>query len=93
MRYRARSAEDLGVTEVLLKGLAHAKIIKNSVILCWLLIMTICCKHVHRLELQKFLNFCAAHLSVRLDIETKFPYFLFLTWLSKIRNQEFCLYI
>ena len=27
---------------------------------------------VHRLELQKFLNFCAAHLLVMLDIETKF---------------------
>ena len=34
--------------------------------------MTIWCKHVYRLELQKFLNFCAAHSSVRLDIETKF---------------------
>ena len=55
--------------------------------------MTISCKHVHRLELQKFLNFCAAHLAARLDIETKFSYFLFLTWLSIIRNQEFSLYI
>ena len=34
-----------------------------------------------------------AHLPVSIDIETKFPYFLFLTWLSKIRNQEFCLYL
>ena len=50
--------------------------------------MTIWCKHVHRLKLQKFFNFCAAHLPVRLDIETKFPYFLFLTWFSIIRNQE-----
>ena len=57
-------------------------------ILFWIPNMTIWCKHVHRLELQKFLNFCAAHLPVRLDIETKFPYFLFLTWLSIIRNQE-----
>ena len=32
--------------------------------------------------------FCAG-----LDIKTKFPYFLFLPWLSKIRNQEFRLYI
>ena len=55
--------------------------------------MTVCCKHVYRIELQKFLNFCAAHLPVRLDIETKFLYFLFLTWLSMIRNQEFRLYI
>ena len=31
--------------------------------------------------------FCAGHLPVRLDIETKFPYFLFLTWLSIIKNQ------
>ena len=37
-----------------LKGLAHAKIIKKSVILFWLLNITIWCKHVHRLELQKF---------------------------------------
>ena len=65
-----------------LKGLAQAKI-KKSVILFWLLNMTIWCKDVYRLELHKFLNFCAAHLPVRLDIETKFPYFLFLTWLSK----------
>ena len=50
-------------------------------------------KHVHRLELQKFLSFCAAHLPVRLDLEKKFPYFLFLTWLSIIRNQEFRLYL
>ena len=52
----------------LLKGLAQAKII----ILFWLLNMTISCKHVHRLELQKFFNFCAAHSPVRLDIEAKF---------------------
>ena len=56
-----------------LKGLAQAKIIKKSVILFWLLNMTIWCKHVHRLELQKFFNFCAAHSPVRLDIKTKFP--------------------
>ena len=56
----------------LLKGLARAKIIKKSVILFWLLNMTIRCKHVHRLELQKFFNFSAAHSPVRLDIATKF---------------------
>ena len=56
-----------------LKGLAQAKIIKKSVILFWLLNMSIWCKHVHRLELQKFFNFCAAHSPVRLDIKTKFP--------------------
>ena len=28
--------------------------------------------YVHRLELQKFFNFCAAHSPVRLDIETRF---------------------
>ena len=72
-----------------LKGLTQAKIIKKSVILFWLLSMNLWCKHVHRLELQKFLNFSAAYSPVRLDIETKFPYFLFLTWLSKIRNQKF----
>ena len=54
----------------MLKGLAKAKIIKKSVILFWLINMTIWCKHVHRLELQKFFNFCAAHLPVKLDIET-----------------------
>ena len=35
--------------------------------------MTIGCEHVHRLQLQIFYSiFCAAHLPVRLDIETKF---------------------
>ena len=34
--------------------------------------MTIWCKHVHRLELQKFFNFCATHSLVRLDIDTQF---------------------
>ena len=77
----------------LLKGLTQAKIIKKSVILFCLLNMTIWCKHVHRLELQNCFNFSAAHSPVRLDIETKFPYFLFLTWLSIIRNLEFRLYI
>ena len=55
--------------------------------------MTIWCKHVHRLELQKFFNLSVAHSPVRLDIDTKFPYFLFLTWLSIIRNRRFRLYI
>ena len=72
-----------------LKRLAQAKIIKKSVISFWLLNMTTRCKHAHRLELQKFLNFSAAHSPVRLDIETKCPYFYFLIWLSIIRNQEF----
>ena len=41
-----------------LKGTQYqAEIIKKSVILIWLLNMTIWCKHVHILELQKFLNF------------------------------------
>ena len=76
-----------------LKGLAQAKIMKKSVILFRVLNITIWCKHVQRLELLIFFNFCAAHSPVRLDIETKFPHFLFLTWLSIIRNQEFRLYI
>ena len=38
--------------------------------------MTIWCKNVHRLELQKFFNFCAAHLPVRLDIDDKIPVFI-----------------
>ena len=54
-----------------LKGLAQAEIIKKSVILFWLFNMTVWCKHVHRLELQKVFNFCAAHSPARLDIETK----------------------
>ena len=33
-----------------------------------------------------FFNLLAAHSPVRLDIVTKFPYFQFLTWLSKNRN-------
>ena len=37
-----------------LNGLNQAKSMKKSVILFWLLIITIWCKHVHRLELQKF---------------------------------------
>ena len=60
-----------------LKGLAQAKIIKKSLILLWLSNMTIWYKHVHRLELQKFFYFFAAHSPVRLDIKAKFPYFLF----------------
>ena len=40
-----------------LKGLNQAKVVKKSVILFWLLNMTIWCKHVHRLELQKFFIF------------------------------------
>ena len=51
--------------------------------------MTKWCKHVHWLELKKFLNFSTAYSPVRLDVEMKVPYFLFLTWLSKIKNQEF----
>ena len=51
------------------------------------------CAELMKIELQIFLNFSAAHSPVRLDIETKFSYFLFLIWLSKIRNQEFRLYI
>ena len=60
------------LAEKWLKGLAHAIIIKKSVILFWLLSMTIWCKHVHRLELRKFFALCAAHSPVRLDIERKF---------------------
>ena len=47
-----------------LKGLAQAKIIKKSVILYWLLNMTIGCKHVHRQELQTFFNFCAIETKI-----------------------------
>ena len=36
-----------------LKRLDQAEIVKKSVILFWLLNMTISCKHAHRLELQK----------------------------------------
>ena len=64
---------------ILLKAHTQAKIIKKSVILFWFLNMIIIlwCKHVHKLELQ--INFCAAHSPVWLNIETKLPYFLFLT--------------
>ena len=75
-----------------LKSVAQAKITKKSGILFWRINMTIWCKHVHRLELQKFFIFCAAHSPVRLDEETKFLHFLFFTWLSKIRNQMFTSY-
>ena len=36
--------------------------------------------------MQKFLIFCVEHLPVRLDMETKFSYFIFVTRLSKIRT-------
>ena len=42
-------------------------------------------KHVHKLELHKFFNFCAAHLPARVFI-AEIPHFLFRTCLSKIRN-------
>ena len=47
------------VVKILIKLKRHnqAKIIKKSVFLFWLINMTIRCKHVHRLELQKFLIF------------------------------------
>ena len=44
----------VSTTIINLKGLAHAKSIKKSVILFRVLNMTIWCKHVHRLELQIF---------------------------------------
>ena len=47
----------LDITQMPLKGLAQAKIIKKSVILFRVLNMTIWCKHVHRLELQIFIIF------------------------------------
>ena len=42
---------------IYLKGLAQAKIIKKSVIVFWVLNMTIWCKHVQRLEVHFFLIF------------------------------------
>ena len=71
---------------VALKRLNRAKIVKKSLILFWLLNMTILCKHVHGITVT-FFNFCATHLPVRLDIETKFPYFLF--WTAKIKSPIF----
>ena len=71
------------------KGQSQAKITKKSVILLWLLNMTIWCKHVHRLELQKFLIFSPAHSPVRLDIETKFPYFFFRYGCPKLEIRNF----
>ena len=44
------------------------------------------CKHVHRLELQKFFNFCAAHSPVRLHIETKF---LISNYCSHVKNKKY----
>ena len=69
----------------------QAKIIKKSVILFQLLYVTIRCKH--RLKLKNCCNFCVAHLPVKRDIKTKFPYFLFWTCMSDIRHREFRLYI
>ena len=45
--------------------------------------------HIQGLELRKFFNVCAAHLLIERDIKTKFPYFLFWTCMSEIRNREF----
>ena len=45
--------------------------------------MTLLCRHVRRLELQKFFNCCAAQLPVKREIETKFPYFFFWTCIGK----------
>ena len=56
-----------------LKRHNQAKIIKKSVILFWLLNMTIRCKHVHRLELRNFFIFCVAHLPVERDINSNVP--------------------
>ena len=77
----------------LLKGQAQAKIIKKSVILFWLLNMTIWCKHDHRLELQFFFIFCAAHSPVRLDIQTKFLISNYWQPCQKLEIREFRLYI
>ena len=40
--------------------------------------MAISCKHVHRLELQKFYIFCAEHLPVKRVIQTEIHVFLIL---------------
>ena len=70
-------------------GINQAKIVVKLVILFLLLNMTIWCKHIHRLELQNFFNFCVPHLPDSLDIKTKFPYFLFWTCTSEIRIHAF----
>ena len=77
------------ISDQYLKRHNQAKII----FLFWFPNMTVSCKHVHRLELQMFFYFCVAHLPVKRDIKTKFPYFLFYTCMSEIRNREFRLYI
>ena len=56
-----------------LKRHNQAKIIKKSVILFWVLTMTICCKHVHRLEQQQF--FCMSEI-INLD----FRLYISLNW-------------
>ena len=68
----------------ILKATNQAKIFLKSVILFWLLNVTISCKHVHRLELQFFFIFCAVYLPVERDIEAKFMYFLFWTYLVRL---------
>ena len=49
--------DNASYSQTVLKGLAQAKIIKKSVILFRVLIMTIWCEHVHRLELPFFIIF------------------------------------
>ena len=51
--------------------------------------MTIWGKHVHRLELQKFFNFSAAHSPVREEI----PVFPIFDMVVKNRKSKFRLYI
>ena len=64
-----------------LKRHNQAKIMKKLVILFWLLNhvnMAIWCKHVHRLELQKFFSFCVAiyQLPWLSEIKDEIPVFL-----------------
>ena len=52
--------------------------------------MTIWCKHVHGLELQKKLNFCFAQLPGKRDIETRFPISYFGNFVSISRLTGKC---
>ena len=71
-----------------LKPHNQAKIIKKSVILFLLLNMTIQCKHVHRLELQFFIYFCAAHLPV-LKMRYRDEISVFLISDMHVRNKKY----
>ena len=63
-----------------------AKIIKKSLILFWLLNMTIWCKHVHMLELQTFFYFLCCAFTSKARYRDEIPVFIILD--MQVRNKK-----